>query len=272
MDEPTVSLVEPQCTKQPPERRVCVDDAQPSPLVRQSPSNVCRCVAIERTTIVTGDWRPRGAIKFSPFISIADFARAHGSSKMPQWLIPSQLGFHIGLNFGNDALSSLPSSASAWTNLQNLWLNDNALSSLPSSVSAWTNLEYLQLKWNALSSLPSSVSAWVNLRDLNLFHNTLSSLPSAVSAWTTIQVLSFDNNALSSLPSAVSTWTNLQYLWLNHNALSSLPSAVSAWTRLHHIDLGYNPLLTTASVSPLNGPPSLLEIGGRAVLLNSHHS
>ena len=152
-------------------------------------------------------------------------------------------------------------------------LDHNALSSLPSSVSLWTDLEHLDLRDNVLSSLPYVVSAWTNLKGLWLGHNALSSLPSSVSTWTNLQILLLNNNELSNLPSCVFAWTKLKILWLVHNALSSLPSSVSAWTNLEELWLqrgrvDANPLVTTARVSHINGLPSLVEISGRTVLLN----
>ena len=146
------------------------------------------------------------------------------------------------LYLDNNNLSSLPKEIGLLTKLETLYLNNNNLSSLPKEIGLLTKLETLYLDNNNLSSLPKEIGLLTKLRYLYLDNNNLSSLPKEIGDLSELETLYLNNNNFSNWPKEIGLLTKLRYLYLDNNNLSSLPKEIERLMSLQALELRFNPL------------------------------
>lgn len=127
--------------------------------------------------------------------------------------------------------TNIPNGAfSRFTNLANLWLNNNSFYTLPVGLFQGLNqLETLYLEHNQLSSLPEGIFQGLNyLKRLNLSYNQLSTLPPRLfEGLHQLLSIHLEYNQLSSLPQGIFQGLNqLRGLSLVDNQLQTLPEGL----------------------------------------------
>ena len=75
------------------------------------------------------------------------------------------------LHLGENAISSLPRTISAFSSLQHLDVQGNHLTTLPVEVGSLVDIRKIGLHGNKLQHLPQSMSSLTQLSDLNLMYN-----------------------------------------------------------------------------------------------------
>ncbi|KAF9354717.1 hypothetical protein BGX26_007457 [Mortierella sp. AD094] len=142
----------------------------------------------------------------------------------------------------------------------------NDLCSVPVEIGFLRNLTLLDLSKNSLTSLPDSIQFLTKLSDLKLSFNYIESLPSAIGELTKLTSLCVDNNRLTKIPSQISRLKNLATLDLDDNPITVLPAEIGQLHYLRRLRLDRCPLVKEFVHSPLNSPPTLLELAARVIV------
>jgi len=140
------------------------------------------------------------------------------------------------------SLTSLPTSLSNSTTLQELYAFNNNLQPVPTVVKDIPNLQILDLTNNNLTSLPEwfGLSAMDTLTQLKLRNNQLVTLPENFTKLRNLQQLDISYNQLNGTwPVHFDSLANLRSLNLSNNQIDSLPD-LSDWHYLSEIYLQQN--------------------------------
>lgn len=147
-------------------------------------------------------------------------------------------------------------------------LAGNDLETLPPAICRLDRLESLFLGGNKIRRIPIEVEGLKALETLYIGGNRLEHVPATLGMLTHLRALSLCNNALVSIPSTLSNLKRLKSLSLHGNRLTTLPQEIVNLD-LRELSLRDNPLVNRF-VSDMNfSAPSLLELSGRVVKINS---
>lgn len=147
-------------------------------------------------------------------------------------------------------------------------LAGNDLKTLPPAFCRLDRLESLFLGGNKICRIPVEVEGMRSLETLYMGGNRLEHVPATLGMLTHLRALSLCNNSLVSIPSTLSNLKRLKSLSLHGNRLTTLPQEIVNLD-LRELSLRDNPLVNRF-VSDLNfSAPSLLELAGRVVKVNS---
>ena len=141
----------------------------------------------------------------------------------------------------------IPASLGNFTNLQELYLNNNQLSgTIPTSLGSLTNLTELYLRSNQLSgAIPDWLGNFTNLQKLYLNNNQMSGpIPASLGSLTNLQELYLSSNQLNgTIPTSLGNLTNLQKLYLSNNQFSgTIPASLGSLSQLELLSLFGNQL------------------------------
>ncbi|KAF9433374.1 hypothetical protein BGZ76_009541 [Entomortierella beljakovae] len=114
--------------------------------------------------------------------------------------------------------------------------------------------------------LPETINQLSKLVDLKLSFNQLECLPAGIGGLTKLGALYLDNNKLESIPSQIGQIKGLVNLDLSDNPITVLPAEVGKLQFLRRLKLDRCPLVEEFSHSPLQSPPSLLELAARVIV------
>ena len=181
-------------------------------------------------------WAGIGATLQTVYLNGNSITGAGADAIPPGW---STLTGLTTLHLGDNAISgTLPSSLSAWTNLQYFNISNNAplAGSIPASYAAWTSIQNFLAQSCSLSGpLDAGFSAWTAITAFNVAINAISgTIPASYAAWTALTDFNVENNAITgSLDAGFSAWTALTGFRVGDNLLSgTIPASYAAWTAL----------------------------------------
>ncbi|KAG0018752.1 Leucine-rich repeat-containing protein 63, partial [Entomortierella chlamydospora] len=137
---------------------------------------------------------------------------------------------------------------------------------VPIEIGFLRNLTLLDLSRNSLTSLPDSIQFLTKLTDLKLSFNYIEFLPSTIGELTKLTSLCADNNRLTKIPSQIGQLKNLAILDLDENPIRALPVEIGQLRYLKRLRLDGCPLVKEFVHSPLNSPPTLLELAARVIV------
>lgn len=146
----------------------------------------------------------------------------------------------------------LPSFIGKFTNLKELYLDDNFLNKIPSDIGKLSRLEILDLCTNWLSELPREIGNLSNLRVLRLCDSGIGQLPEELYNLTKLETLelrrlnAYEKESGASIAKSfvispnIGKLTNLKKLNLRDNQSLKLPPEISLLQNLKILNLGYN--------------------------------
>ncbi|KAF8977004.1 Leucine-rich repeat-containing protein 63 [Entomortierella lignicola] len=140
------------------------------------------------------------------------------------------------------------------------------LCSVPVDIGFLRNLTLLDLSKNSLKVLPDSIRFLSKLMDLKLSFNYIESLPSAIGELAKLTLLRLDNNRITRIPSQINRLKNLTTLDLDNNPITVLPAEIGQLHFLKRLQLENCPLVSGFVHSPLQSPPTLLELAARVIV------
>ncbi|KAG0293030.1 hypothetical protein BGZ97_005443, partial [Linnemannia gamsii] len=142
----------------------------------------------------------------------------------------------------------------------------NELDSIPMEIGYLRNLTLLDLSKNCLSSLPESIIHLSKLVELKLSFNQLETIPAGIGGLTKLASLTLDNNRITSIPPQIGLIKDLVNLDLSDNPIKVLPAEVGKLQFLRRLKLERCPLIEEFVHSPVNSPPTLLELAARVIV------
>lgn len=192
-------------------------------------------------------------------------------------------------------LTCLPPEIAYFTNLEELYLDDNHLLALPESLAKLralttltlsnnnfiivpdvimqlTQLKELVLRKNHLDTLPENIASLQDLELLDVSQNSIDTLPDEIGALRSLKILNISNNQIATLPEAMKHLTHLEDLYLDHNRIrdDSLKVILEALDELQSVAAAGN-LLEHIPTSPKN-PALVIDLSDNPISDDEHLS